>query len=637
MKTVSLVQVNFQQGPKELNSYYLPYSIGMIWSYANSFDSVKQNYILDKIIFKRDNIDVVSDELSKNDVIGFSTYVWNRNYNFELAKKIKEKNSNSILIFGGPEMPVTDKHIFEKYSFIDIVVKKEGEIIFKEILENLNDLTCVKGIIINRNGKRLDTANRDRIENLDILESPYLNGFFDRLVESNPNIEWAGTLETNRGCPYQCTFCDWGSMIYSKVKKFNLERVFSEIEWMGKHKCGFIFVTDANFGMFPDRDDLIIDKILEVQEKYGHPYTFTFTWAKNQKKEVAEMAHKLIKSKNSNNGLTISVQTLNEEVLTNIKRKNLNQHKIEEIFSLCEERQVPVLTEIILGLPGETLESWKETIWQLFESGNHNGVEIGQVELLENSEMNLVQKEIYGMRSTTVYDYLGVGDDGIAESIEVVNSTRDIPFDDMIEAQFFNCFITTFHIVGLTAIPARVLRKHLDLSYRDFYQGWYDHLSRDPWFRHQENDIKYYYTKWMTEGKLDHPYLNGAEIHGYNLIYKISMVAHIEKKIDYILSELEDYLKGYSIDPDLLQDIIEFQRKYIVRHDKLREMPMALSTQYNILDYIQDKKTPLNKVKTNYFFHFNDSKDMSSQKFTELLWFGRRRNFGKYIVTTVEM
>ena len=73
-------------------------------------------------------------------------------------------------------------------------------------------------------------------------------------MEKHPEVRWNVTLETNRGCPYACTFCDWGSLTYNKVKKFCLNRVYDELEWVGKNGCDFISLADANFGMFPERD-----------------------------------------------------------------------------------------------------------------------------------------------------------------------------------------------------------------------------------------------------------------------------------------------------------------------------------------------------------------------------------------------
>ena len=125
-KLISLVQPNFQQGPKEFNAHYLPYSAGVLWAYVNQFDSIKANYQLEDLIWRRDNIEDTAIKLSKCSIVGFSTYVWNKNYNYSLARRVKEINPDCLIFFGGPEMPITKKDIFKKLYFIDVVIKSEG-------------------------------------------------------------------------------------------------------------------------------------------------------------------------------------------------------------------------------------------------------------------------------------------------------------------------------------------------------------------------------------------------------------------------------------------------------------------------------------------------------------------------------
>ena len=270
MKKFSWVQPNFQQGPKEFNAHYLPYSAGVLWAYVQSFEHLRNKFYLGEFVWKRDSIEKSLQLIADSDIVGFSTYVWNKKYNYVLAKKLREVNPDVKIIFGGPEPPITDPKFFEKFPFIDIMVKQEGEMSLKSVLEsidNIEDLKSVSGLLLNLNGEIFDTGAPERIKDLSEVPSPYLLGMFDKLVKDNPDVEWNATLETDRGCPYQCTFCDWGSLTYNKVKKFGLERVFAELEWIGKNKCGFLSITNANFGIFPERDNLIADKIIEVQKK----------------------------------------------------------------------------------------------------------------------------------------------------------------------------------------------------------------------------------------------------------------------------------------------------------------------------------------------------------------------------------
>ena len=378
-KKVSFVNPNFQQGPKEFNAYYLPYSCGVLWSYANQFPEISDNYELGEFIWRRDKIEEAVQLLKDSDIVGFSVYIWNRSYSKVLARELKKANPDIFIVYGGPEPPIEKPEFFDILPFVDICVKLEGEKSFKAILDHFNTdkvYTSIPGLLVNDNGKLINTGDSLRIDDLDTIPSPYLTDVFKPLMEKFPEITWNATLETNRGCPYACTFCDWGSLTYNKVKKFELTRVYHELEWIGKNQCDFVSLTDANFGIFPERDSLIADKLIEVQKTYNNPKAYTIAWAKNQKREVVDIVRKLIYEGGSKMGLNLSVQSMDENVLDIIKRKNLDTNKIEEVFELCEEFNIPLYTELILGLPGETLDSWKNNFYRLYQAGNHTGITV---------------------------------------------------------------------------------------------------------------------------------------------------------------------------------------------------------------------------------------------------------------------
>jgi hypothetical protein len=88
MKKISLVQVNFPQGPTSISSYYLPYSIGCLWAYAEQNQYVRQNYTLDHVLWRRQPVEQTAQQLKDQQVVGFSCYVWNRNWNYSVAQRI---------------------------------------------------------------------------------------------------------------------------------------------------------------------------------------------------------------------------------------------------------------------------------------------------------------------------------------------------------------------------------------------------------------------------------------------------------------------------------------------------------------------------------------------------------------------
>jgi radical SAM superfamily enzyme YgiQ (UPF0313 family) len=634
---IAWVQPNFQQGPKEFNAYYLPYSAGVIWSYSLADPAIRERFKVTEFLWRREAIEETAERLCQNDMVAFSTYVWNHRYNYELARQIKARNPNTVILFGGPEPAITDVNIFRDNPFMDLIICYEGEITFKRVLEvfDTKNWESVAGLLINRNGEAVKTEEAKRIESLEEVESPYLSGIFDQLIADHPEVTWQGTLETNRGCPYQCTFCDWGSLTYNKVKKFKLERVFAELEWMAQHNFDWISITDANFGMYPERDGMIADKIIECQEKYGSPRTFSVAWAKNQKKEVIDIVKKLLDAKGFNQGLTLSVQSLDLDVLENIRRKNMEMNKLNEVFELCDQRNIPAYTELILGLPGETLETWKKNFYALYELNQHTGITTFQAQLLENAEMNLLQKKLFKITSQPVTDYFAgsYSVEHIEESIDVITGTKDMPTPVMLDAQIFAWFQTTFHINGFATLVARFINKYLNISYNDYYEELFAHFMTNEWVKKEESEARMYFNNWMMTGRINHPKI-GVEIHGWNIIHRTSMNMHQENQVEQLYDHLEQFLERYNLPPDLLASLMKLQRSYYIKYDDRNQYPMNLQLEYNIWEYLSFGK-PLEKVPTVYRLDFPEDKTMSFNRFLELFYFARRRNFGKATVDRV--
>ena len=633
MKTISFVNPNFQQGPTEFNAYYLPYSTGILWAYAAQFTAVTDQWQLGEFVWRREDIATAAQRLSQHDMVGFSTYIWNKSYNYALAAEIKRLNPGCITVFGGPEPPVTKADLFTRYPFMDMVVLQEGEHTLCDLLL-CADPRSVPGLLINDQGQLLRTPARSRIDDLDQLPSPYLTGVFAQLMADNPTVEWNAVIETNRGCPYACTFCDWGSLTYSKVKKFDLDRAVAELEWVGRNHIGFISIADANFGIFPDRDNVIADKLIDIQQRHGWPKSYTISWAKNQKSEVISIVKRLVDN-GARQGLTVSVQSLDDGVLEIIKRKNMAINQIDEIFEQCDRQNIPVITELILGLPGETLLSWQENYYKLFRADNHTGITTYNAQLLENAEMNLTQRAEHEIETVVVRDYLcGANDSGeLGEGVEIVKSTRDMPHEDLIEAQLFTWYMNTFHINGLSNWLSRFAHAQ-GTDYRDFYEDLYQWLLGDAWFVDELAEIKQHYQRWFATGKVDHPPLGKIEIYGMNLGQRTSISIHANQLYDRIFSLLEQYyLQRFPEHADYAHSLFQLQRGYFLRHDQLSAYPMRIKLDHDIMGHVQSA-APLHQPR-EYLLEFSDDAGMSLTRFCENLWFGRRRNFGKAVVTVI--
>ena len=644
MLKISFVQPNFRQGPGGVAAY-LPYSCGLLWAYALTSDLVKENFERQKFVYQRDPIEETAQELAQCNIVAFSTYVWNRNYNYTLAARIKEINPDVFVVFGGPEPPVSKKNIFKDIMpFADAIVKREGEITFRNLLEHYirkEPYDNIAGLLLNRDGEVLETGDGERIQLLDQIPSPYTSGVFDHLLPLE--AEWNGTYETNRGCPYQCTFCDWGSLTYSKIKKFDLERVFGELEWFGKNKISFLDNADANFGIFPDRDNLIIDKLLDVQKRYGFPYRTNWAWAKNQKSEIIKMARKVMHGGTGfNNGLTISLQSLDEHTLDTIKRSNLEVNKIAELFEECQKNNVPLNNELILGLPGENKDSWRRTLFKLIEIGQHDGFEAWQCQLLENAEMNLLQRRLHGINGIKVSDYFSNGWTAYeaSETIEIVTSTNTMPQPDMVAsyAQFW--FLLTWHMGGLSQFVSRFVHKYLGVDYVDFYDGFRKYLNdTDEVWREEEETFAKCIDSWYTTGDRIEGWVGEIQISAINFHFKSLFRMHLDGLQSRYHQLVEEYTRlQYSdkIPAEILDEVIRFNNSYITRYGEFDDGIYELD--YNLHEYLVYKDAELvkkpTKIRTWFPHDLERSKDFLW--YVQAVYFARRRNFGKNFLETIE-
>jgi tRNA A37 methylthiotransferase MiaB len=640
-KKISFAQVNFQLGPKEFNSFHLPYTAGCLWAHAQSHADVKDRFELNQLIWRRQDIVATARDLQHDTVVGFCTYVWNLKYNLELARRVREINPQCLIVFGGPEPAVTDPSIFQKHAYIDVIVKNEGEVTFLSLLRNLDRIDSVTGLLWNNNGHLIDTGAAARVEDLSQLTSPYLSGVFDTIMSSNPDVRWAATLETNRGCPYACTFCDWGSLTLSKIKKFPEQKIYQELEWMSRNHIDFVSIADANFGIFPQRDKQIIEKFIQYQRIHGAPAQIHAFFAKNQNTEVLDIVELLIKKTlHPTTGLKVSLQSLNDRALTAIKRKNLKINNINEILEIGRQRDIPIGTELILGLPGETLTSWQENFWLLLEIGIHEDIDVYYCQLFENAEMNLVQKQIYDIQTVRIYDYFSPhASDNIgvcAESVEVVKSTIDMDFNDLLEASIMSWNIFTWHVGGYSNLVIRFLRKYTMQSYQQLYQPLFDLAAQQSWYqalRQQQLDML---QQWFDQGRcFADSGIDGIKIYGYNIIFHTRMLLASRPDMANQWYELLDrYVSGFDLGADLHRDIMDLQINQVVRLETRSSYPMIRDYQHNVWEYINHQPCELSHTPTQLRYDFPEPA-MSDIEFVERIFWSRRRRFGKTWITTI--
>lgn len=377
-------------------SYMFPLNIG----YLKAFAVHHLGEAVDISLFKYPNKAIEAIKDNPPDVLGFSHYNWNANLNKNVAGLMKQIKPDTVIVFGGPNVDPNQEgtlKFFREFPEADFFVANQGESPFKVLLEKIMSVPLpqlknapIDGVIFwdNGNDSYVEGSQLSRIKHPDEIPSPYLTGILDEFFED----KLIPIIETNRGCPFRCTFCAQGLSSFNQVNFFTLERVKDELKYAAQHtkNTNMLTFADANFGIRP-RDLEIAHYIKELQDTYGFPRKCNMNWAKNQPK-ILEIA-KILKQDSS---MIISLQSLDDEVLNNVKRKNIKLAVFQDIIQEVNESGGVTGTEIIVGLPGESVTSHMETLRKVFDWGVsyitcYNGLVLEGTELSMDREKHQLQ------------------------------------------------------------------------------------------------------------------------------------------------------------------------------------------------------------------------------------------------------
>jgi len=372
-----------------------PLALGMIMAYARVHDGgrIEEHYDLrPEWISERSPLPPAGEHPA---VYLFSHYTWSSAENLALAARVKAANPAHVTIHGGPDVPKYDPDVdayFAAHPHVDVAVRGEGEITTAEALlalapsltagrPDLAALTEVPGLAVRVGERVVRTPERARITDLDVIPSPYLTGLFDAFGRARSH---AAVVETNRGCPYGCTFCDWGSATASRIRQFSLERVFAELEWCARHGVAVIGIADANFGIF-ERDVEIARHVAELRRRHGSPRHLGMNYAKNSLKHLTPIVELLAEAGILSYG-QVSLQTTDAQTLAVIDRANIKVQKYDELSREFRAAGLPLFVDLMMGLPGSTLDSFRNDLQDSID--REVIAKVHPTQLLVNSPMN---------------------------------------------------------------------------------------------------------------------------------------------------------------------------------------------------------------------------------------------------------
>lgn len=619
-KNFYLVQI----GVSYSSPVFLPYSVGCIAAYLNNDKEIVEYYNIPDIIVMREKICDVVKRFDNPYMVAFSCFTWNLEYNKALAIELKKLFPNVKIVFGGHSV-APGGEMLNELPYVDYLMHNEGEettALFLKALQNGTSLNDVPNLSFRSENGIITT--KDYIPcDISSYPSPYVAGVFKNIMREFPDREFHATLETNRGCPYTCSYCEW--CFTRKLRQFPFEKIKAEIEWIAKNKIRYCYCADANFGIL-DRDVDIAKYVIEQKNIYGYPDVFKPCYAKESDDNVFQAGY-ILNKYNTDKGVTLAYQSLNPKALENIGRKNLTLEHFSSLDARYNEAGIPTYTELILGLPGETYESFCQGLCRLLESGQNNSVTVYECQVYPNSQMGSEEyRRRFGIKTSRI-PMFGIHYNpefnGVEEFLDVITETASMPKSDWIRANMFSVILQTFHHLGLIRYFAIYLNKEHGISYYDFYNKLYNYI-------YNENEgylnrfFKELYNRKEDTETADWTYRRD-EFGTTGWYFEEGAFLEMVYHSDDFWTEINPFLETFCLDKELFDELLNYQR-LLVRLPNVDKV--EIKSQYNFYSYFEaiaeGKYIPLKQIKNTLSITAHKKISSWQEYAREIIWFGKR-------------
>ena len=439
-RTAHLVQINDVIG----NNVILPLAVGVLWQSAMGSQHNADHWQLGQVIYKKLDSQDQLNELAQADLIAFSHYVWNSNYQFDLAKKIKQINPRITVVVGGPNISANQQDFWSQHgSYVDVALVGEGEHSFGCLLESYPDFAPVPGAWT----QDFYNGEAERTQQFEYESSPYLAGFYDHIVahERQQGRVIQAVIQTNRGCPYHCTFCEEGRDYKNKMFFYDQQRLRDEVEWCAVNQVEYLTIGDDNWGIV-ENDVELMRWIRDCKLRYGYPDIVDATYAKNNPENLLAMSRldqehdtRLIR------GITIALQSMNTPTLTSIKRFNLVPEKQQQLIQGLNQLGMPTYTEIIWPLPYETYETFLTGIDSTITMGLTNWLGVYPLSLHHGTEL---YEDFHSNFGTIQQHSENSASLGIKEVVNIVNCSDWVDNATLVQGQVVYAWLVSLYYFG---------------------------------------------------------------------------------------------------------------------------------------------------------------------------------------------
>lgn len=390
-------------------------------------------------------LNIIKDifELNPNKII-FSTYIWNKEYVFEIIKEIKKVLPNTKILLGGPEVSFDWKNIMEENLEIDGILIGEGEKVFLNFLTKESDK--VMGLVYRKNGKICFNEQEKIIEDLDIIPFPYEN---QELQEKTKIFYY----ESSRGCPFNCSYCM--SSIDKTVRYYSLDRVKEDLKIFLNSPIKLLKFVDRTFNLKKERYMEIWKFLLK---NYREGITFHFEINANIfDDETLDFLETVPRGYFQ---FEIGVQTINTDTMKSINRDNLLDKLAYNVKRI--NKNIHLHLDLIAGLPYETYEIFKNSFEYVHEL-KPEMIQLGFLKLLKGTQMyDEIEKYEYKYFSKPPYE---------------VFSNRFISFADIIKLKNFEKILDYYYNSEKFSMSVKYIIKRYYKGSFDFYEeiaAYYD-------------------------------------------------------------------------------------------------------------------------------------------------------------------
>lgn len=500
----------------------------------------------------------------KADVIAFSTYIWNIEVVKRLSNLIKLVDENIKIVYGGPEVSYDSLNILKELPG-DYVIQGEGEKTYREFIEYLlgsRDVRDIRGLYFKENGEVISNGNRP-LMNMEEIVFPY---------KEDENLDNKIVYyEASRGCPFNCKYCL--SSTTHGVRFLNVERVKKELQYFIDKKVRLVKFVDRTFNCNFKFSMAIWEFLINAETNTQFHFEISADILKPQELELLRKAPK------DRFQFEVGVQTTNDDVLNRINRfVNFSDIK-EKVVELLEIKNIKQHLDLIAGLPGEDITSFKKSFNDVYSIGPEE-IQLGFLKLLRGSSMR-EEAEEYGMKYSPYPPY------------EILQ-TKDVSYDELLVLKKVESMVDKYYNSQKFNNIIKFLINSFDTAY-DFYLELGNYFDKKGYFDRNIGNSEYY--KVFLDFNMDITKLD-SEVLRDIIKYDYLMFNKRRGMPEFLGKGLEKCQESKI--KDLLRDEYSFREHYIE------------SFIININDFVKDNY--VNKEKVYFLCSYDgDMEDITSK------------------------